>query len=96
MTNEKCNNLSFHRLQSRDDVTELSTKFLVLNLRTIAVVRAADAPREARASDANALDFASELRRYVFCVVTDHVYAMCPNVARALRFLRFLRRIMWL
>ena len=29
MTNEKCNNLSFHRLQSRDDVTELSTKFVV-------------------------------------------------------------------
>jgi len=41
-------------------------------------------------------DVAAELRRYVFCVVTDHVYAMCPNVTRALRFLRFLRRIMWL
>ena len=27
-------------------------------------------------------DVAAGLRRYVFCVVTDHVYAMCPNVAR--------------
>jgi len=44
----------------------------------------------------DAVDVAAERRRYVFCVVTDHVYAMCPNVTRALRFLRFLRRIMWL
>jgi hypothetical protein len=34
-------------------------------------------------------DVAAELRRYVFCVVTDHVYAMCPNVARAFAFLAF-------